>query len=83
MAREWLVTLRLNAEKTHDDIANEVEVSRQYYGMIESGIRNPSVSLAQRIAIALGFNWIIFFADKGNEMIRKEGDAITEQKEVI
>ncbi|AJS61527.1 XRE family transcriptional regulator [Paenibacillus sp. IHBB 10380] len=83
MTREWLVKLRTKAEKTHDDIAIEVDISRQYYGMIESGIRNPSVSLAQRIAIVLGFNWINFFTDQGNEMIRCEESTTTERKEVI
>lgn len=70
MAREWLAKLRIARNKTHDDVANQVDVSRQYYGMIESGVRNPSVDLAKRIASSLGFEWTIFFADEGNEMFR-------------
>jgi transcriptional regulator with XRE-family HTH domain len=72
MAREWLAKLRIARNKTHDDVANQVDVSRQYYGMIESGIRNPSVDLAKRIASSLGFEWTIFFTDEGNEMFHND-----------
>ncbi|GIO36258.1 transcriptional regulator [Paenibacillus antibioticophila] len=68
MPREWLAQLRVQAEKTHEDVASAVDVSRQYYGMIESGIRNPSVELAKKIGAVLNFEWTLFFADQGNEM---------------
>ncbi|MFB4326442.1 helix-turn-helix domain-containing protein [Paenibacillus sp. AK002] len=83
MAREWLAKLRIASNKTHDDVANQVEVSRQYYGMIESGVRNPSVDLAKRIASSLGFEWTIFFVDDGNEMFRDDVQtASSDRKEV-
>lgn len=83
MAREWLAKLRIASNKTHDDVANQVEVSRQYYGMIESGVRNPSVDLAKRIASSLGFEWTIFFVDDGNEMFRDNVQtASSDRKEV-
>ncbi|ADO57467.1 MULTISPECIES: helix-turn-helix transcriptional regulator [Paenibacillus] len=69
MTREWLVKLRNDANKTHDEVATKVKISRQYYGMIESGIRNPSVDLAKKIASFLEFEWTLFFADKSNEML--------------
>ncbi len=69
MTRAWLTQLRIQAEKTHEDVASAVDVSRQYYGMIESGIRNPSVELAKRISTVLNFEWTLFFADQGNEML--------------
>jgi putative transcriptional regulator len=81
MAREWLAEIRVSAGKTHDDIANAVKISRQYYGMIEAGNRNPSVPLAKRIAAELGFSWTIFFADQGNEMFPDELSATSEHKE--
>ncbi|MRN56791.1 helix-turn-helix transcriptional regulator [Paenibacillus monticola] len=80
MSREWLVKLRNNAEKTHEEVAKEVEISRQYYGMIEAELRNPSVDLAKRIANALKFDWTIFFVNKENESLRKEQSST---KEVI
>ena len=80
MSREWLTKLRVTSEKTQDEIATKVMVSRQYYGMIESGVRNPSVDLAKRIASVLGFDWTLFFADDGNEMLQGKNSC---QKEVI
>lgn len=68
MPREWLAQLRVQAKKTHEDVASAVDVSRQYYGMIESGIRNPSVELAKKIGAILNFEWTVFFEDNGNEM---------------
>lgn len=82
MTREWLIAIRINASKTHDDVAIEVKVSRQYYGMIESGIRNPSVDLAKRIASILNFDWTLFFEEQGNETFQIEILATTERKEV-
>lgn len=72
MTRDWLAKLRNAAEKTHDDVANAVQVSRQYYGMIEAGVRNPSVDLAKRIASELGFSWTIFFEDDSNVSLHSE-----------
>ncbi|GGH16992.1 helix-turn-helix transcriptional regulator [Paenibacillus segetis] len=82
MPRTWLIEIRTNANKTHDDIATEVDVSRQYYGMIESGIRNPSVDLAKRIAFILKFDWIIFFEEYGNKTLHIEQSVTSKQKEV-
>ena len=82
MTRDWLIGLRMNVNKTHDDVATAVEVSRQYYGMIESGIRNPSVDLAKRIASILKFDWTVFFEDQGNETFLNKKSATAERKEV-
>lgn len=71
MERTWLVNIRTDLELTHDFVAGEAKISRQYYGMIESGLRNPSVDLAKRIAKALKFNWTLFFEEKGNETFQE------------
>jgi len=39
--------------------------------MIELGSRNPSPSVAQRVAEALEFDWTIFFEDKSNVTLLK------------
>jgi putative transcriptional regulator len=62
--REWLKKRRLNKELTQKEIADLVGISRSTYAMIESGERNPSVSVAKRIAGVLKFDWTIFFDDK-------------------
>lgn len=82
MARDWLVKLRNTVDMTHDEIANAIGVSRQYYGMIEAGVRNPSVDLAKRIAVELRFDWTIFFKDLGNEMFLCEQSTTSERKDV-
>ncbi|RJS60152.1 helix-turn-helix transcriptional regulator [Bacillus sp. PK3_68] len=71
--RVWLKELRLQRGFTHNDVAEESNVKRAYYTMIESGSRNPSVNVAKRIAKTLGFEWTIFFENKCNEMKHKSG----------
>ncbi|MBY9081055.1 helix-turn-helix transcriptional regulator [Paenibacillus sp. HN-1] len=79
MTRQWLIDFRNSDARTQDYIAERTGISRQYYGMIEAGNRNPSVDLAKRIASVLRFDWTLFFADKGNEMLHKS----TIREEVI
>jgi putative transcriptional regulator len=84
MERNWLAGFRNVAEMTHDDVSQKAEITRQYYGMIEAGLRNPSVDLAKRIAKILNFEWTIFFEDKGNETfpdnISEQGGDLTGKK---
>ncbi|KEF40467.1 putative transcriptional regulator [Schinkia azotoformans MEV2011] len=65
--REWLEKLRENKGFTHQDIANKANISRQFYGMIENGERNPSVSVAKKISSVLDFNWTSFFEDSATK----------------
>ncbi|BFH66206.1 helix-turn-helix transcriptional regulator [Paenibacillus dendritiformis] len=68
MGRDWLRKIRNEKDMTHEEVATLVKISRQYYGMIESEVRDPGVSLAKRIGTVLGFDWTLFFKHKGNEM---------------
>jgi len=52
---------------TQEDVAKLANIDRAYYTMIENGTRNPSVRVAKRIALALGFPWTIFFEEQGDE----------------
>lgn len=71
MKRVWLLNIRNAKEMTHEQVAELAGIKRQYYGMIENGVSNPSVEVAKSIAIALEFEWPIFFEDKSNEMLHK------------
>ncbi|HAF97502.1 helix-turn-helix transcriptional regulator [Paenibacillus lactis] len=69
MIRTWLATIRETKNKSQEEVAEEAGITRQYYGMIESGQRNPSVRAAQSIGKALDFNWTLFFEQESNEML--------------
>lgn len=74
MERKWLIDRRTKKKLKHDEVANKVLISRQYYGMIESGVRNPSVELAKKIAATLKFDWTLFFNEEGNKKLPSEND---------
>lgn len=67
MKRQWLVEKREDKKMSQDAVAKKLGVSRPYYGLIENGMRNPSVGLSKKIAKVFGFKWTIFFEEKGNE----------------
>ena len=59
--RNWLIKLREDLGFTQDEVAIKIGISRQYYGMIESGERNVPVRTAKKIARILGFEWTVFY----------------------
>jgi len=65
--RKWLIKYRGN--KTHEEVAIQSGVKRQYYSMIENGTRTPSVEVAKRIGNSLGFDWTLFFDEAGNKTL--------------
>lgn len=65
--RTWLVEIRVEKGLTQEEVANLSQITRAYYTQIENGYRAPSVSVAKRIAQALGFQWTIFFKDECSE----------------
>lgn len=48
---------------TKSQAAFILDVDRSYFTHIENGKRVPSVDMAKRIALLLGFDWRIFYAD--------------------
>lgn len=48
--RKFLIWLRKSKNLTQQQVADDLGISRGFYGMIENGIRNPTLELAQRIA---------------------------------
>ncbi|GAB7387421.1 helix-turn-helix transcriptional regulator [Bacillaceae bacterium] len=75
MKREWLADLRKKAKMTHQSVAKAVGISRQYYGFIENGDRDPSVTVAKKLGNLLGFDWTIFYEDESYETLRKTNTA--------
>lgn len=74
--RKSLINLRKNRKLTQKEVVNELEqlygikITVSYYGMIEQGVRTPSLELA--IAIAGLFNTNvedIFFEQSPNKML--------------
>lgn len=62
--RDWLVKLRESIGISQKDVAIRSGIPRSTYAQYEVGRRNPTVSNAQQIAIVLGFDWTLFFAQK-------------------
>lgn len=69
MERVWLRGYRDKKKMTHEQVAKASKITRQYYGMIEGGVSNPSVDVAKKIAQALGFKWTFFFDKASNETL--------------
>lgn len=70
MKREKLYKLRKEANFTQKQMSEFANINRSYYGLIENGERNPSLSIAEDISEALGkkveevFDKEVFFANK-------------------
>lgn len=60
--RKWLVEARGN--RSQNEVAKRVGLSRSAYANIETGRRSASVKVAKRIADELQFDWVIFFKDR-------------------
>lgn len=71
MSREWLKELRERKNLKQEEVANQAEIERSYYSMIENGIRTPSVEVAKKIGLTLGFSWTNFFEQSGNETLHE------------
>lgn len=64
MKRQWLADIRIKQGKTQQEVAMAVGTSQGGYANIESGLREPSVEFAKKIAAVLGFEWTRFFEDQ-------------------
>jgi putative transcriptional regulator len=69
MIRSWLVEYREVVGLTHEEVAEAIGTTRQYYSMIENGTRNPSVEVAKKIGDVLDFSWTLFFEQTGNKTL--------------
>lgn len=55
MPREYLVDLREKQNESQQDVANALGISRQYYCMIESGVRQKRMDVVLVTALANHF----------------------------
>lgn len=68
MPQARLAKLRIERDLTQMDVAKTLGITRAFYGMIETGDRNPSLKLAQKIADFFGLSIEeIFFAGQRHE----------------
>lgn len=67
--RKWLATARKTKKLTHQKIADLAGIKRQYYGMIESSDRTPSVTTAKKLSEILEVDWTLFFEQKSNKTL--------------
>lgn len=70
--RTWLMQLRELKGYTQLEVANLVGISRSHYSSIETGHRNAPPKTAKKIADVLGFEWTLFFEEKGRKMSQKK-----------
>lgn len=70
--KEALIAARKEKGLTHEQVALQTGkgITRQYYGMIENGVRRPSVDVAKAIAEVLELNWTVFFDDNSNHKLQ-------------
>lgn len=74
MKRDALISARKAQNLTQQAVADRARIKRSYYGLIETGDRNPSLPIAMKIAEALGvdlsqaFDQEVFFAGKCYEV---------------
>lgn len=61
MKRAWLINIRKSKQLTQQYVAANSYIDRSYYSHIESGKRNPSLTVANNIAAVLNFDPLIFF----------------------
>ena len=54
---------RLKQLISQQELAKEIDVSSNYYSMIETGKRRPSVETAKKIAKVLNFDWTEFYKE--------------------
>ncbi|SFF22442.1 Helix-turn-helix [Paenibacillus algorifonticola] len=65
---------RKKRELSQEQMAEKLNITRQYYNQLVNYNRVPSVKLAKEIASELGLDWTIFFVDKVNTEATFEGE---------
>ncbi|MDI6871914.1 MAG: helix-turn-helix transcriptional regulator [Bacillota bacterium] len=79
VARTRLKDLRRKAGLTQHEVAKMLGIGRSFYGMIETGARNPTLDLARRIADLFGVGIEqVFFASDCHELRQDEQTATLE-----
>lgn len=61
--RAWLKQIRNLKGMSEMDVAVAANIAQPFYHNIENGTKSPSVKTAKTIALILGFDWTLFYAD--------------------
>lgn len=64
MKRNELIATRKGKGLTQEQLANIAGIQRSYYGLVETGHRNPTLKVAVKIAEALDSNLETLFPDE-------------------
>lgn len=72
--RQWLEDIRKSKGMTHQEVADQIGVSRQYYGFIENG-KGLSVDVAKKLGNLFDFDWTIFFEDESYKSLHNKNSA--------
>lgn len=62
-----LKKIRESRKMTQSQVADKAGIARESYTNIENGVRRPSVKVARRIGIVLGFDWTELFDDQSSD----------------
>jgi transcriptional regulator with XRE-family HTH domain len=62
---DWLVDIR--GDRSQYEVSRLIGIPQSSYASIECENRRPSVKMAKRIALGLGFEWTRFFEDNDAE----------------
>ena len=65
---EQLKKLRLERGLSQEDIGFDSELTPQYYGTIERGQTNPTVSTLEKICDAMGLSLVYIFAESNTNI---------------
>ena len=63
--RDWLIAIRKKAGYSQKEVADQIHIAQPSYCNIEKGKRNPNPKTAKRIAELLGFQWTLFYEERG------------------
>lgn len=78
MKRIRLIELRKERGWRQKDVAEKVGITVSYYGMIEAGVRTPSLMLGFKIADVYGVSPSeIFYTQKTNKVLDVNGFSAT------
>ena len=75
--RNKLIELREQKGLTQEEVAEIVGISRSFYSLIESGLRNPTYGLAKKIAHFFNEDIENLFFDLDSFRMKQNNNALT------
>lgn len=68
--RKWLRDKRIDMKLSQQEVADAIFINRAYYSQIESGKRNPSREVANKLATLLHFQPAAFYSEDTEQPFR-------------